>query len=49
VRNDLVHEKAMEIAEKAEGEFYLAQREARNAISFVKRVAELLRQDRSGN
>ena len=43
VRNDLVHEKALESAEMIEGEFFFAQREARNAVSFVKRVAALLR------
>jgi len=47
-RNDLVHEKAMEVAEITEGQFYFAQREARNAVSFVKRVTELLRHERQG-
>lgn len=42
VRNDLVHEKAMEVFEVTEAKFHIAQRQARDALSFVKQVAELL-------
>lgn len=43
-RNDLVHEKATEISGMSVGENHVAQTEAKNAVSFVKAVAELLRE-----
>ena len=40
-RNDLVHEKAMDTSEPTEAKIHVAQNEARDALSFVKHVAEL--------
>jgi hypothetical protein len=43
MRNDLVHEKAVETSELAFGAVYTAQDEAKKAISFVKQAVESLR------
>lgn len=45
VRNDLIHEKAIEVNELTKSKLYSAQTEAKNAVSFVKRVTELLQQE----